>query len=233
MKELLLCGKNTVLDAYNNGIKFKKIYLSKVENKHFFKNLANIEIKDLNFLNQLTNQNHQGFIALIDEIICKDLNYLIKKQPKCVLILDHIQDPHNFGAIIRTANAAGIKDIIFAKEKSVDLNATVLKISSGGFVGMNFYKVNSLSASISRLKKNGYWAYATTLDANALPHTQIIYNTPTIIIVGNEGDGVTKSVLSVCDQSVYIKQFGSVQSLNVSVATGIILFDLMNKINAN
>ncbi|WP_322902142.1 23S rRNA (guanosine(2251)-2'-O)-methyltransferase RlmB [Mycoplasmopsis felis] len=234
MKELLMCGKNTVIEAYNNNIKFKKIYLSKKENLNYFKNSKiNIEIKDLNFLDTLTNENHQGFIGIVNGIQYQDINFLLKNKPENILILDHIQDPHNLGAIIRTANAAGINNIILPKEKCADINSTVFKVSSGGTINMNFYKVNSLSATITKLKKENYWVYATVLNEKSVSHTNIQYNKPTAIVLGSEGDGVSKSVLSVCDEFVYIKQKGTVQSLNVSVATGIILFDLINKNDKN
>ncbi|WP_406614362.1 23S rRNA (guanosine(2251)-2'-O)-methyltransferase RlmB [Mycoplasma corogypsi] len=232
MKKLLMCGKNSVIEAIDNGVKIKKLYLAKQEHLKLFSGLkCQIEVLPTHLLNALTNENHQGFIAEIEPLSIYDIDYLIKVKPDNILVLDHIQDPHNLGAIIRTANAAGIKDIILPKEKCAELNSTVLKISSGGFVGMRFYKVSSLSATITKLKKHDYWAYATTLDKNALPHTKVSYNKPSILIMGNEGEGVSKSVLSVTDQTIYIEQFGTVQSLNVSVATGIMLFDLINKQN--
>ncbi|RIV16954.1 23S rRNA (guanosine(2251)-2'-O)-methyltransferase RlmB [Mycoplasmopsis gallopavonis] len=229
MKQLIMCGKNSVLEAIKSKLQIQLIYLSKKENIKLIPKEYKIEIKDQSFMDQLTKENHQGFIALIEPIQFKDINYLISKKPQTTLLLDHIQDPHNLGAIIRTANAAGIKDLILPKENAASINETVLKIASGGIVGMNIYRVNSLSATISKLQKNGFWAYATVLDEKALPHTQVSYNDPSIIIVGNEGTGVSKSVLSVVDQTVYIKQYGNVQSLNVSVATGIILFDLVSR----
>ncbi|QNM93358.1 23S rRNA (guanosine(2251)-2'-O)-methyltransferase RlmB [Mycoplasma sp. Pen4] len=228
-----ICGKNSVLDAYNNGFKFDLIRLAHSDNKKYFNDDIKIEIVDKSFLDSETRENHQGFVAYTkpSSINYQGVEYLIKHNPKVILVLDHIQDPHNLGAIIRTANAAGVKHIILPKDNCADLNATAIKISSGGFVGMNFYKVNSLSATLTKLKKSGYWVYATTLNPQALPHIKVTYNTPLIIVVGNEGDGVSKSVLSVTDQSVYIEQFGSVQSLNVSVATGIVLFDAINKLD--
>ncbi|WP_036453103.1 23S rRNA (guanosine(2251)-2'-O)-methyltransferase RlmB [Mycoplasma buteonis] len=232
MKQLLMCGKNSVLEALANNLKVEKVYLLNEENAKYLPAKTSYEVKDLNFFRNLTKENHQGFLALIKPIETSDINLLIKKKPNAVLVLDHIQDPHNLGAIIRTANAAGIKDIILPKDNAADINSsTVLKISSGGFVGLSFYKVNSLSATITKLQKKGYWAYATTLDEKAVPHTDVKYNFPSLIVMGNEGTGVSKSVLSVIDQSVYIKQFGTVQSLNVSVATGIILFDFIKQQN--
>ncbi|QGZ97930.1 23S rRNA (guanosine(2251)-2'-O)-methyltransferase RlmB [Mycoplasma sp. NEAQ87857] len=232
MKQLYMCGKNSVIEAFENKLAIEKIYLSKKENLKYFNNAKfPVLVKDNNFLNNLTKENHQGFVAICKNVDIYDLNYLIKNKPEVILMLDHIQDPHNLGAIIRTANAAGINHIILPKDKAADINSTVLKISSGGMVNTKITKVSSLSASITKLKKEGYWVYATTLDQNAIAHNEVRYNKPTIIVMGSEGEGVSKSVLSVCDQTVYIKQFGTVQSLNVSVATGIILFDYINKNN--
>lgn len=232
MKKLTISGKNSVIEAFQNNLPISKIFISKKENLNYFKNNTNIvEIVEPKYLDSLTNENHQGFVAFLSDLNYLDINYLIKKQPKGVLVLDKIQDPHNFGAIIRSANAAGITDIIYPKENSCDINSTVLKVSSGGFVNMNFYRVNSISAAITKLKKAGFWAYATTLTPQAISHTQVNYNTPSLLVIGNEGSGISKGVLSVCDQNIYIRQYGSVQSLNASVAAGIILFDFASKIN--
>ncbi|UUM19569.1 MULTISPECIES: 23S rRNA (guanosine(2251)-2'-O)-methyltransferase RlmB [unclassified Mycoplasma] len=232
MHKFIISGKNSVLEAYKNNLPILKILVSKKEHASLFDSKKTmIQIVDSQKLNQISKENHQGFIAYLQEINYKDTNHLIKTKPKGVLVLDKIQDPHNFGAIIRTANAAGIKDIIYPKENSCDITPTVLKVASGGFVNMNFYRVNSISATITKLKKAGFWAYATTLNSNSVNHSQVNYNTPSLLIIGNEGNGISKSVLSVADQSVYIKQYGSVQSLNASVATGIILFDFANKVN--
>ncbi|QKT05522.1 23S rRNA (guanosine(2251)-2'-O)-methyltransferase RlmB [Mycoplasma sp. OR1901] len=230
MEQLLVCGKNSVIDAYNNNQKIKLIYISKKENlKYFNKHRVDIKVVDHIFLNSLTKENHQGFIAVLPGINYLDIANLIKNKPENVLVLDKIQDPHNLGAIIRTANAAGIKDIILPKTNAAQLDSTALKISSGGYVGINFYRVNSISAALTKIRKSGYWIYSTTLNEKAVPHTKVNYNSPTVIVVGNEGAGISKSVASVSDEFVYINQFGTVQSLNVSVATGIILFDLINK----
>ncbi|AKF41511.1 tRNA/rRNA methyltransferase [Mycoplasmopsis canis UF31] len=230
MRELIVCGKNSVLDAVKNNLGVKKIIISNKENIKLFDNSRlQIEIQDVSFLNKLTKENHQGFIAIMNDIVYRDIEYLIKNKPEIVLMLDKIQDPHNLGAIIRTANATGVTNIVLPKENSASINATSLKVSSGGFVGINFYRVNSLSATITKLKKAGYWSYATALDKEAVSLAHVNYNKPSIIVVGNEGDGVSKSVLSVCDSKIYIPQKGTVQSMNVSVATGIVLFDFLRK----
>ncbi|TNK83209.1 23S rRNA (guanosine(2251)-2'-O)-methyltransferase RlmB [Mycoplasmopsis pullorum] len=226
MKELLMCGRNSVLDAYENNWPIEKVIVATAQNKELFKNASfKVEIVDKNLMNKMTKENHQGFIALIKPINFYDIKILNKDQPKMVLILDHIQDPQNFGAIIRGANAAGIKHIIYPNTRAADINELVLKISSGGFVGIKFIKVKSISATITWMKNNGFWIYTSALNSTAQQYDKVSYNLPFAIVVGNEGSGVSKSTLSVSDEIIYIPQSGSVQSLNVSVATGILLFE--------
>ncbi|WP_033161087.1 23S rRNA (guanosine(2251)-2'-O)-methyltransferase RlmB [[Mycoplasma] collis] len=220
-----ICGKNSVLDAIKNQLPIKKIYTTNQKLiSEFFK--LNIQLVENNFLNQLVKENHQGYVAEISEIKIYDFNTLIKEKPEKIIILDHIQDPHNFGAIIRTANANGINHIIFSKNKSVDLTSTVLKVSSGGFVGMKFIKVSSISATIEKLKKNNFWVYGTTLSNNSKSIDDVIFNKPMAIVFGNEGKGLSKSVENSCDELIHIKMKGTVQSLNISVAVGIVLFKI-------
>ncbi|WP_262337566.1 23S rRNA (guanosine(2251)-2'-O)-methyltransferase RlmB [Mycoplasma nasistruthionis] len=231
--KLFVCGRNSVLEAYKNGFKFSLILVADPMHLKLFQgnSKTKVQLVSKDEIKQITNENHQGFIGFIESWNYLNVDHLIKNQPKLVLALDKVQDPHNLGAIIRTANAAGVKDIILTKSQSAEISTTVLKIASGGFIGVNFYRVNSLSATLTKLKDHNYWVYATTLDEKALPHTIVQYNTPSVLVVGNEGEGVSKSVLSVTDQTVYIKQTGTVQSLNVSVATGIVLFDAINKLD--
>ncbi|MFV8401106.1 23S rRNA (guanosine(2251)-2'-O)-methyltransferase RlmB [Mycoplasma sp. 005V] len=231
--ETLIWGKNSVMDALNSNLNISKIYVN--ENFNNFqvekRNLA-IEFVSKEVLDQMSNYaNHQGYIVAIKSVNYSDVDQLIKRKPNIILALDHIVDPQNLGAIIRTANAAGIKDILLPKDNAAEVNSTALKVSSGGFVGMNFYKVNSLSAVLTKLKNNSYWVYSTTLQDGSIDYSTISYPEYTIIVMGNEGTGVSKSVLSVTDQFIHINQFGTVQSLNVSVATGIVLFGYLNSKN--
>ncbi|WP_406617116.1 23S rRNA (guanosine(2251)-2'-O)-methyltransferase RlmB [Mycoplasmopsis adleri] len=230
MKELYLCGRNTVIDAIKNNFPISCVYVQSLPHANKIKELSNkikIEIKDANFFQTYKNENHQGYVALLKDFPIYDLESIKHDKPNNVLILDHIQDPHNFGAILRTANAAGIKHIIIPKERSADITPTVLKISSGGFIGVKIIKVNSIVASIEKLQKWDFWIYASALEQKSLPHNQITYNKPSCLVVGNEESGVSKSVLNAADQIIHIDQFGTVQSLNVSVATGILLFELI------
>lgn len=229
MSKLYLCGKNSVIEALQNDFPIKCCYVANVQAANEIKKYNNdiqIFIEDKNELNKMTNQNHQGYIALIKDITYYNIDILMNDLPDKVLILDHLQDPHNFGAILRTANAFGFKHIIFPKERSVEINSTVLKISSGGFVGMKFIRVNSISATITKLKKMNFWTYGSILDSNSTALDKTNFNFPMALVVGNEEKGSSKSTLNLVDSLVYISQTGTVQSLNVSVATGILLYEI-------
>ena len=222
----IICGKNSVLDALKAKIKIKKIWTLKPLD---FKTNVEVEIVSRNELDQITNLNHQGIIAFLEQgFNYHDINKIIKKQPKIVLILDHIEDPHNLGAILRSANAAGIQDIIIPDKRASLVNDTVLKVSSGGFNNLNIAKVNSLQVIVEKLKNNGYWIYATAIEKGS-DYSKVKYNFPLAIIVGNEAKGVSNTLLKMSDQNIFIPMFGTVQSLNVSVATGILLFEIIKQ----
>ncbi len=228
----LVCGKNSVLDAINNNLKISKIYTLKffnIENPKFDK--SKIEIVSKEFLDELTRENHQGIVAIIENNFqyC-NLEKIIKDKPQIILMLDHIEDPHNLGAILRTANAAGVKHIIIPDKRSADINETVLKVSSGGFINMNIAKVPSLQPVVEKLKSQNYWIYASAINEKAQDYSKVQYNAPLVLIVGNEAKGVSNTLLKASDQLIYINMFGTVQSLNVSVATGILLFEIVKSI---
>ncbi|MEE3928065.1 23S rRNA (guanosine(2251)-2'-O)-methyltransferase RlmB [Mycoplasmopsis ciconiae] len=230
MSKLIMSGRNSVIEAVKFNFPIEKIWVTNQKDKDLILKLKKqnfkIEIIDKNTINQQIKENHQNFVAFIKNIDTHPLEVIYKDKPMSVLILDHIQDPHNFGAIIRTANAAGVKHIIYPKDRAADITSTVLKISSGGFVDMKFIKVASISAAITSLKKNNFWIYASNLNENAHSYNQVNYNFPLALVVGNEQEGISKSTLKMSDMEIYINQRGSVQSINVSVATGILLFKI-------
>lgn len=226
----IICGKNSILEAIKNNIEIEIIYCIKplnISNRNIPYKITTKE-----YLDELTNNlNHQGLVAIVKE----DFKYfsieiILKEKPKIVLILDHLEDSYNFGSIIRTANAAGIKHIIIPANRSVEINSAVLKVSSGGFVDMKVIKVNSLQSTIENLKKNNYWIYSSVLDKNAKNYQHISYNNPLCLVVGNESKGVSKTIIKASDELIYIPMSGTVQSLNVSVATAILLFSIVSNI---
>ena len=220
----LICGKNSVLDALENKLPLSKVYLLKPTEKKI-DNGIKVQITSKREMDKLTKENHQGFIAELKEFNYYTLDDLLKDNPEKFLILDRIQDPHNFGAILRSANAFGIKHIVIAKDRQVEVTPTVLKVSSGGYVGVKIIRVDSMQTAIKRIKDANIWIYATALEKGT-PVNKVTFNTPMALVVGNEGKGVSKPILKQSDQNVYIPMSGTVQSLNVSVATGILLSNL-------
>ncbi|WP_373440835.1 23S rRNA (guanosine(2251)-2'-O)-methyltransferase RlmB [Metamycoplasma equirhinis] len=220
-------GKNSVMEALNNNFPITKLYLQKgLINKNIkFKNIQFLETGEMN---KLVKGNHQGYIAEISNFNYNDIGSVFKDKPETILMLDHIQDPQNFGAIIRSANVFGIKHIIIPKNRACDITPTVLKTSSGGFQNIKFIKVASLFEAIKQLKKNGFWIYASAINENASCLSKIKFASPTCLIVGNEGAGISNTLIKHADETIYIEQSeNSVQSLNVSVATGILLYEIL------
>lgn len=225
----LICGRNSVIEAIENKIPLKIIYTT---GKVDFKVDSSIAIKQVTKqeLDKLSSfANHQGIAAEMKDVNYFDMSVITKDEPDKVLILDHIQDPHNLGAIIRSANAAGIKHIIIPKDRAAKVTPTVLKVASGGLVGIKIIRTNSLYEATKALKENNYWIYASTLDANAKSIDKVTFNSNMAIIVGNEQTGISATLLKLADEKFFIPMKGTVQSLNVSVATGIILFNINTK----
>ena len=141
-------------------------------------------------------------------------------------MLDSIEDPHNFGAIIRTCECAGVNYIIIPKNRSVSVNSTVYKTSAGALSKVKIVEVTNLNNTISKLKSLGYWIYGA--DMNGKDYKTIDFSGKTCLVIGNEGHGLKKLVSDSCDEIVSIPMKGKLNSLNASVAAGILIFNIMN-----
>ena len=174
---------------------------------------------------------HQGIILEVDDVETYDLDYLknIKKNNPTLVMLDHLEDPHNFGAIIRTCEALGIDGIIIPNDRNVGVNATVVKTSAGAIYNMPIIRVVNLATSIKKLKDMGYWIVGTDMDGT--DYTLIDYNSPICLIIGNEGHGMSKIITDNCDYIASIPMMGKINSLNVSC--GIVLAQIVNSRNCN
>ncbi len=222
----LISGKNSVLEAIKYGVPLKRIYVIKPLNIVI---QAHVEVIVTNkeHLDKLVHENHQGYVAEICEFNYFNIEEIIKDKPQKIIILDHVQDPHNLGAILRTANAAGIKHLIIPRNRAAKVTSTVLKVASGGQIGLKIIRVNSLSQAVQILKTHHFWIYAAGLSEKAIDLKTIkIFNYPLALIVGNESGGVSQTLLNASDEVIKIAMKGSVQSLNVAVATGIMLFQI-------
>ena len=152
-----------------------------------------------------------------------------KNDDICLLVLDRVEDPQNFGQIIRTAECAGINGIIYSRHHSVPLNQTVLQVSQGAFVNMKFYEVTNIRNELLKLKKNNFWIIGLENSIDARPWYSIDYSGNTAILFGSEGKGIRKKVLETCDFIATIPMQGTINSLNVSAATSAIVFEKLRQ----
>ena len=153
---------------------------------------------------------------------------LAGKDKSLVLILDEIQDPRNFGAIIRSAEVFKVDLIIIPERNSVRINETVVKTSTGAIEYVNISKVTNLSDTINKLKKLDYWVYGAAGEAN-ISYNEEDYPDKVVLVLGNEGRGIRKKVREHCDRLIKIQMYGQINSLNVSVASGILLSRIVNR----
>jgi 23S rRNA (guanosine2251-2'-O)-methyltransferase len=176
------------------------------------------------------NGRHQGVIARVVDtpIPYKDIHDILESdltEPPFFLILDGVEDPHNLGACLRVADAMGVHAVIAPKDRAVGLNATVRKVASGAAETVPFIAVTNLARTIRELKDAGVFVVGTTMDApHSLPNTKL--DGPIAIVLGSEGEGIRRLTAETCDALVTIPMYGSVESLNVSVASGICLYEL-------
>lgn len=225
---MYICGKNVAKEYLNGNEKIKKVFLNNNFNDTEIMNLLKIKkIKidyvDKRVLDNKTMENHQGIILEVDDFQYSSLKDLLNKENPLVVMLDHIQDPHNFGAIIRTCEAAGVDAIIIPKDRSVSVNGTVIRTSVGASKHVPIIRVTNLVNTIKEMKKEGFWFFGT--DMNGTNYSKLDYKGKTCLIIGNEGDGMSKLVKENCDFIASIPMIGKINSLNASVATGIIIYE--------
>ena len=175
----------------------------------------------------MTDENHQGIILEVDDFEYSNLSEVLEKDSALVVMLDHIQDPHNFGAIIRTCEAAQVDAIIIPKDRSVSVNGTVIRTSVGASKYVPIIKVTNLMQTMNDMKKCGYWFFGT--DMNGENYSKLDYRGKTCLIIGNEGDGMSKLVRDNCDFIASIPMKGKINSLNASVAAGIVIYEAVRR----
>ncbi len=194
------------------------------------KNLGlKVSHESLAYLNKHCKDRHQGIIALIKVPRLPDENdlkqHINKWDNPFVLVLDNIEDPRNLGACLRSADAAGVNAVIIPKHKSAGITPVARKTAAGAADSLNIYQVTNIANTLIMLKDNGMWVTGTDCEEHSKNLYQADLNGPLVIVVGNEGKGIRPLVKKHCDFLIHIPMFGTVQSLNVSVATGITLFE--------
>ncbi len=235
-------GRNAVLELLETGKDINKIFIAKGE-KHGSINkiismakerrVVTVEV-DRAKLNQMAmSDNHQGVIAIVPPFdYCKVEDILSsakqRNEKPFILILDGIEDPHNLGSIIRTAETAGINGIIIPKRRAATVNSTVYKVSAGAVEHMNIARVNNLNETIKYLKENDIWICGTDMDAKNYYYNEK-FDGPIAIVIGSEGFGMSRLVKDNCDFLVKIPMKGKITSLNASVSAGIVMYEVVKQ----
>ncbi len=230
---MLVYGRNVALEYLQKVEKVKKIYLQDGfhdEKINLLIEKGKIQPKYLpKFeLDRLANGVHQGIILDVVDFSYTDYHKFIQDSESFVVILDHLEDPHNLGAIIRTSEAAGVNGIIIPKDRGVTVNSTVIKTSTGAIDNIPISLVTNLNQTISDLKKEGFWIVGTDM-TNSTDYRKLDYSGKIALIIGNEGTGLSRMVRESCDFMAEIPMYGKVNSLNASVAAGILIYEVIRQ----
>lgn len=237
-------GRNAVLELLESGRDINKILVANGE-KHgsIHKILAIAKERKIivteiekNKLNQIAQTpNNQGVIAIVPPYDYCEVEDILdeakrKNEKPFILILDGIEDPHNLGSIIRTAETAGVHGIIIPKRRAASVNSTVSKVSAGAVEYMKIARVNNINETIRYLKEQDVWICGTDMDTDTI-YTKQDYKMPIAIVIGSEGFGMSRLVKENCDFLVKIPMKGKITSLNASVSVGIIMYEVVRKRN--
>ena len=237
-------GRKAVLELLESGRDINKILVANGE-KHgsIHKILAIAKERKIivteiekNKLNQIAQTpNNQGVIAIVPPYDYCEVEDILdeakrKNEKPFILILDGIEDPHNLGSIIRTAETAGVHGIIIPKRRAASVNSTVSKVSAGAVEYMKIARVNNINETIRYLKEQDVWICGTDMDTDTI-YTKQDYKMPIAIVIGSEGFGMSRLVKENCDFLVKIPMKGKITSLNASVSAGIIMYEVVRKRN--
>lgn len=222
---MLAYGKNVLY--MTNPSSVKKVYISKTkQDKELFtylkQNKIHYIVVEKELLNKMTKENHQGIVLEIEDFHYSELEEIM--DGSFLLILDHLEDPHNLGAIIRSAEAAGVTGIILPKDRSVSVTDTVIKTSAGAINNVKIVKVTNLVDTIKKLQKENFFIYGADMEGCDLRETT--FADKKVLVIGNEGKGISPIIEKNCDEIISIPMKGQVNSLNASVAAAILIFKM-------
>ena len=238
--EDIVAGRNAVLELLKSDKDINKIYVSRGERHGSIneiiarakeKRVVLVEVETSKIDNMA--ENHQGVVAVVPPFNYSEVEDILdlakeRNEDPFILILDGIEDPHNLGSIIRTAETAGVHGIIIPKRRNVAVNSTVSKVSTGATAYVKVARVNNLNETIRKLKDSGLWVIGTDGDADTLYYNQDLKG-PLAIIVGSEGYGMSKLVKENADILIKIPMKGNITSLNASVSAGIVIYEAVKQ----
>ena len=235
-------GRNAVLELLESGRDINKIFIQSGEKHGSINKIISIAKEkkiimkeiDKNKMNQMAQtDNHQGVIAIVPPFEYVEVEDILleaktRQEEPFVLILDGIEDVHNLGSIIRTAETAGVHGIIIPKRRAASVNSIVSKVSAGAVEYMKIARVNNLNETIKYLKDQGLWICGTDINTN-IEYDKQDYTGPIGIIIGSEGFGMSRLVKENCDFLVKIPMKGKITSLNASVSAGIVIYEAVKQ----
>ena len=235
-------GRNSVLELLESGKDVNKIFVTRGEKHGSINKILGIAKerkiivveKDKRQMDEMAQEeNYQGVIAIVPPFEYVEISDILevakeRNEDPFVIVLDGIEDPHNLGSIIRTAETAGVHGVIIPKRRAASVNSTVNKASAGAVEHMKIARVTNISDAIEELKQAGLWVCGTAVDTNKYYYNQDLTG-PLAIVIGNEGKGIGEKVKKNCDFLVKIPMKGKVQSLNASVSTGIVVYEAVKQ----
>ncbi|MED1205680.1 23S rRNA (guanosine(2251)-2'-O)-methyltransferase RlmB [Heyndrickxia acidicola] len=237
----LIAGRNPVLEALRSEREINKIWIAEGSQKGQMQQVIHlakearilVQFVPKQKIDQMTNEVHQGVVAQVAAYEYADLDDLFenaqkKNETPFFLILDELEDPHNLGSILRTADAAGVHGIIIPKRRAVGLTATVAKASTGAIEHVPVARVTNLTRTIAELKERGIWIFGTDAKGSE-DYRKMDASMPLAIVIGSEGKGMSRLIRDNCDFLVHLPMVGHVTSLNASVAASLLIYEVYRK----
>ena len=228
---MLIYGRNVAKEVLRKNKKVLKIFLQQgFHDKEIIslieKRNLRVEFKSNVEIDRLVDGVHQGIIISVPDYRYASLEEVLRDNPSFLVLLDHLEDPHNLGAIIRTCEAASVDAIVMPQKRQVQVNATVIKTSVGTLERVRIASVSNLVSTMKELKKQGFWIVGTALE-QSVDYREIDYSGKIALIIGNEGNGMSHLVTKECDYIAKIPMYGETNSLNASVAAGIMIYEVV------
>lgn len=239
-REDIVIGRNAVIEALKGEGTIETLYISNGNLEGSIKTIIGLakekrviirEVDKRKLDSMCNGEVHQGVIAKITPYKYSQVSDILELAEKrgespFIVILDEVEDPHNLGSIIRTAELFGVHGIIIPKRRSASVTSTVYKSSVGAVEHVKIAKVTNLNATIEELKESGIWVYGADIRAEEYSY-QVDFSGPCALIIGNEGRGISKLTVQKCDKLIKIPMVGKINSLNASVAGGIMMYEVL------
>ena len=241
MSDEMIIGRNPVIEALKSGREMNKILLSEHISKQTEREVQQLAKKANTIvqkvpkqrLDQMTKGKHQGIIAYVSSYTYSTVEDIFSRaeernEAPFIMILDELEDPHNLGAILRSADATGAHGVIIPKRRAVGLTETVAKASAGAIEHVPVARVTNIADTIDRLKEDHIWVVGTD-ERGSKDFRTLDGDTPLAIVIGNEGKGISRLVKKKCDWLVHLPMEGSITSLNASVAASLLMYEIYRK----